>query len=189
MPAFRPRFELDPKLPLARKKLGQALAALGRGAEADKAFESWFEQDVRTAPTSRSHSITCAPGRKDDAIATLKARLRINPDNVDAMHTLAQACWGDDQRLSDIEALLRRVTHSRRDTWLPGCCSARCSMARTGPKEAIACYQRATELAPGNAAAWSGLGADYAQIGDMEKSSAAYAQVRSPCSPACRAST
>ena len=40
---------------------------------------------------------------------------------------------------------------------------------------AIACYQRATERAPSNAAAWSGLGAAYTQIGDIEKSSAAYA--------------
>ena len=52
-------------------------------------------------------------GRKDDAIATLKARLRINPDNVDALHTLAQAWWGDEKRLSDIEALLRRATAAR----------------------------------------------------------------------------
>ena len=43
--SFRSALRLDPHLPLARKKLGQALAALGRGAEADAAFEGWFEQD------------------------------------------------------------------------------------------------------------------------------------------------
>ena len=42
------------------------------------------------------------------------------------------------------------------------------------PHEAIACYLKVTELQPGNASAWSGLGAGHAQIGDMEKSADAY---------------
>ena len=38
------------------------------------------------------------------------------------------------------------------------------------------CYQQAVEIEPANAAAWAGLGADYAQIGDMEKCASAYAR-------------
>ena len=116
-------------------------------------------------------------GRKDEAISTLRKALRENPDNVDALHTLAQAYWGDD-----------RAGVRHRSAAAPGdgararprcrldACSARCYTKRIAPTEAIACYRRAAEIAPDNASAWSGLGADYAQIGDMEKSVAAYAR-------------
>ena len=166
---------LDPGLPYAGKKLAQALAAGGRGADADAALEAWFaqSQDRASVAIALDH---LRGGRNSDAIATLKARLRINPDNVDALHTLAQAYWGDDQRLSDIEALLRRVTELA-----PAHVPARLLLGSLlhnsdRPEEAIASYLRATELEPRNAAAWSGLGADYAQIGEMEKSAAAYAR-------------
>ena len=166
---------LEPGLPLAGKKLSQALAALGRGAEADAALETWLgqSQDRASVAIALDH---LAAGRKDEAIATLRARLRINPDNVDALHTLAQAYWGDDQRLSDIEALLRRAIElapAHVAAWL-----LLGSLLHNAdrPEEAIACCLRATELDPGNAGAWSGLGADYAQIGEMEKSAAAYAR-------------
>jgi tetratricopeptide (TPR) repeat protein len=167
--------KLDPALPHAGKKLGQSLASLGRGIEADAALEAWFgqSQDRASVAIALDH---LRAGRKDDAVAALKARLRINPDNVDALHTLAQAYWGDDKRLSDIEALLRRVTElapAHAGAWmLLG------SLLHTSdrPEQAIGCYLRATELDPGNAGAWSGLGADYAQVGEMEKSAAAYAR-------------
>ncbi len=166
---------LDPRLPYAGKKLGQSLAAVGRGAEADAALEAWFgqSQDRASVAVALDH---LSAGRKDEAIATLKARLRINPDNVDALHTLAQAYWGDDQRLSDIEGLLRRATElapAHVGAWL-----LLGSLLHTSerPEEAIGCYLRATELDPDNAGAWSGLGADYAQIGEMDKSAAAYAR-------------
>ena len=156
--SFQAAIRLDPKLPLAGKKLGQALAALGRGAEADAAFEAWFgqSQDRASVAVALDH---LRAGRTGEAVTTLKARLRINPDNVDAMHTLAQAWWGDDQRQSDIEALLRRVTQLA-----PGHVAAWLLLGSLlhgsdRPEEAIACYQRAAELEPANAGAWSGLGA------------------------------
>jgi tetratricopeptide (TPR) repeat protein len=173
--SFRAALGLDPNLTLAHKKLGQALAALGRGAEADAALETWFGQDADRGQVAIALDHLRA-GRKEEAIATLMACLRVDPDNVDALHTLAQAWWGDDQHQSDIEALLRRVT-----AIAPGHVAAWILLGSLlhgadRPEEAIACYQRATELAPGNAAAWSGLGADYAQISEMEKSAVAYAR-------------
>ena len=92
------------------------------------------------------------------------------------MHTLAQAYWGDEQRISDIEALLRRATElapAHVGAWL-----LLASLLHTSdrPEEAIACYRRAAELEPGNPGAWSGLAADYAQVGEMEKSAEAYAR-------------
>ncbi len=173
--SFQAALRLDPRLPLARKKLGQALAALGRGAEADAALEAWFEQDPGRLQVAVALDHLRA-GRKDDAISTLRKALRDNPDNVDALHTLAQAYWGNDERVSDIEALLRRATElapSLGPAWiLLGMLLHQCER----PEEAIACYQRAAEIDPDNPSVWSGLGADYAQIGDMEKSAAAYAR-------------
>ena len=171
--SFQTAIRLDPRLPLARKKLGQALAALGRGDEADAALEAWFEQDPDRLQVAVALDHLRA-GRKDEAIATLRKALRENPDNVDALHTLAQAWWGDEERVSDIEALLRKATELA-----PGLVAAWIMLGlllhqSDRSEEAIACYQRAGEIEPDNPAVWSGLGADYAQIGDMEKSAAAY---------------
>jgi tetratricopeptide (TPR) repeat protein len=173
--SFRTALRLDPNLKLAHKKLGQALAALGRGDEADAALETWFGQDAGRGQVALALDHLRA-GRKDDAISTLRKTLRDNPDNVDALHTLAQAYWGDDKRLSDIEALLRRATQlapGQVPVWI---LLGMLLHESDRPEEAIACYQRVVDLEPGNASAWSGLGADFAQIGDMEKSGAAYAR-------------
>lgn len=173
--SFQTALRLDPRLPLARKKLGQALAALGRGSEADAALETWFEQDPGRLHVAVALDHLRA-GRKDEAISTLRKALRENPDNVDALHTLAQAYWGDDERVSDIEALLRRATELA-----PGLAQAWIMLGlllhqSDRSAEAIACHQRAAEIVPEEPTVWSGLGADYAQIGDMEKSAAAYAR-------------
>lgn len=164
---------LDPGLPFAGKKLGQALAALGRAAEADAVLESWLgrSQDRASVVVALDH---LQAGRQEDAIATLKARLRINPDNVDALVTLAQAWLGDNQHAPDVEALLRRATDiapAHVGAWL---LLGSALHGSDRPEQAIAAYQRATGLEPENAGAWSGLGAEYALIGDMEKSTAAY---------------
>jgi tetratricopeptide (TPR) repeat protein len=167
--------QLDPNLPFAGKKLGQALAALGRGAEADAAFESWFSQSQDRANVAIALDHLQA-GREEDAVATLKARLRINPDNVDALVTLAQVWLGDDKRVSDVEALLHRATEVAPRHVTAWMLLGSALHGSDRPEEAIACYRRATELEPDNAGAWSGLGAEYALIGDMEQSTAAYAR-------------
>ena len=109
VPCFEQAIRLEPQLPLAHKKLGQALAALGRGREADCAFEEFFERDPARGKVALALDHLRA-GRKDEAIGTLRAALRENPDNVDALRILAQIYWREDKQLSDAEAMLRRVT-------------------------------------------------------------------------------
>lgn len=175
VPCYEQALQLDPNLPLARKRLGQALAALGRGEEADAVLEAWFEQDPKRMPVALALGHLRA-GRKDEAIATLRQALRENPDNVDALHLLAQAYWGDEARISDIEALLRRATELA--PALVPAWSMLGSLLHDSDRseEAIACHLHVTKIDPDNAPAWAGLGADYALIGDMEKSVAAYAR-------------
>jgi len=171
--ALQTALRLDPGLPLAGKKLGQALAALGRGTEADAAFEGWFgqSQDRASVAVALDH---LQAGRHEDAVATLKARLRINPENVDALVTLAQAWLGDEQHAADVEALLRRATDIAPDHAGAWMLLGSTLHGSERPQEAIDAYLRAIELEPDNAGAWSGLGAEYALIGDMERSTAAY---------------
>ena len=171
--SFGAALALDSNLTLTHKKLGQALAALGRGAEADAALETWFGQDAGRGQVAIALDHLRA-GRKDDAITTLRKALREHPDNVDALRTLAQAYWGDDQRLSDIEALLRRVTElapAHAEAWVM---LGTLLHESDRPQEAIDAFNRATQLEPANSAAWSGLGAALAQIGEMERSAGAY---------------
>ena len=102
--------------------------------------------------------------------------LRLDPDNVDALHTLAQAYWGDEKRHSDVEAMLRRVIE-RSPVHVSAWNLLGVLLHETErPEEAIQCYRRVVEFEPANAGGWSGLGADYARIGDMEKSAEAYAR-------------
>jgi tetratricopeptide (TPR) repeat protein len=173
--SLREALRLDPRLPLAGKKLGQALAALGHAAEADAAFEAWFEQDPDRVYVAIALDHLRA-GRPEEGISNLRKALRANPDNVDAMHTLAKAYRGDEQRQSDSEALLRRAI-----ALVPAHVSAWVQLGlllhdTDRFEEAIKAFERATELEPREYAAWSGLGAACARIGDMQRSVDAYAR-------------
>ena len=170
---FETALKSDPRLPFARKKLGEALAALGRGPEADKAFEGWFEQDSDRVYVAVALDHLQA-GRRVEGISNLRKAIRANPDNVDALFALAQAYRGNEQRNSDIEAMLRRVNEiapAHVSAWaLLG--SLLHETDRT--EEAIACYLRVVELEPANVGGWSGLGAAYARIGNVAKGAEAY---------------
>ena len=173
--SLRTAIQLDPGLPIARKRLGEVLAARGRGAEADKAFEDWFDQDSDRVYVALALDHLRAD-RKDAGISNLRKALRANPDNVDALHTLAQAYWGDEKRHSDVEALLRcaiELSPAHVSAWnLLGALLHETDR----PEEAIPCYRRVVELEPTNAGGWSGLGAAYAKMGDIEKGAEAYAR-------------
>ena len=165
----------DPKLPLAGKKLGLALAALGQGAEADAAFENWFGGSPGRAAVAVALDHLHAE-RREQAVATLRKALRQVPDDPDVLFALAQAYWGDDERKSDIEALLRRVVDIAPRHATAWSLLGSLLHETDRPEEAIECYRRVVTIEPGNAAAWSALGADHAQVGDMAGSAAAYAR-------------
>ena len=90
-------------------------------------------------------------GRKDEAISTLRKAMRENPDNVDALHTLAQAYWGNERahvRHRSVAAPGDGArAGSRVGVGLLGMLLHQCDR----PEEAIACYQRAAAIDPDNA--------------------------------------
>ena len=172
---FEKAIRLDPRQASAHRKLGQALAAAGRGGEADHHFASYFDRDPVAGRVAEGADHLRA-GRADEAIATFREVLRSHPDNVDAMRHLGLAYWREKKKAGDAEAWLRRAT-----TVAPDFAAAWMSLGlvlldNAKPNDAITAYRRAVELAPNNAAAWAGAGNAHAQAGQQEASVEAYAK-------------
>ena len=185
---LRARDPARTSLPLAHKKLGQALAALGRGREADAAFEEFFEQ----APARGQVAIAMdhlRAGRRSEAIDTLRSALRENPDNVDALRCLAGIYSRDEKRVS---ATPRRCCAGRprwrRASQPHGCMLGALLNEAARHGEAIECFRTATSLEPDNAAAWGGLGSAYAHAGDVQRSASTPTRARSRSTRAFQAS-
>jgi len=175
VPHFRQALQLEPRLPLANKKLGQALAELGRGDEADEAFEEFFELDANKGSVALAMDHVRA-GRKAEAVEALRATLRTNPKNVDAMRALAGIYVRDGEHLGDAEALLRRATELA-----PGFTAAWMLLGTLlydgeRHRDAIDCFRKAITNEPASAAAWAGLGNACAQAGQVVDSAAAFAK-------------
>ncbi|MEE4173515.1 MAG: sulfotransferase [Xanthomonadales bacterium] len=167
VPCFEKAIELDPTLPLPHKKLGRVLAALGQGAEADSAFQEYFERDPDKGAVAIGADHLKA-GRTDEAVDTLKAVLKKDPNNVDAMVFLALAYRQLDNHMDDAEALLRRATQAAPDhvtAWLNlGSILAK----RNKRPEALEAYRQATRIEPGHPGAWSLMANCQAHLGDTE---------------------
>ncbi|HZT55783.1 MAG TPA: sulfotransferase, partial [Burkholderiaceae bacterium] len=164
---------LDPTLPHTRRRLGDALAACGRGAEADRHYERFLEQDPdRKAIASGAEHLRA--GRRPEAIAAFEAVLRREPDQIDAMRMLALAMMDDPARADDIEALLRRVTELAPDyvaAWND--LGDLYLKSRQWLKGADA-FRAAARLEPRNAPSWAGLGDALSQAGCPEPAAEAY---------------
>ncbi len=173
IPAFERALQLDVRLPHTRKRLADALAASGRGLEADQLYSQYFAQDPdRQAIADGAEHLQA--GRKKEAAAAFEAVLRRKPDHIDAMRMLAMALAGDPTSMDDAEALLSRVTalapefaaawinlgalHIDQKKWVKG----------------IESFRTATRLEPANATAWFGLANALAQAVYPEESVAAY---------------
>jgi tetratricopeptide (TPR) repeat protein len=98
---------LDPALERAWFNFGKALALLGRGKEADAAFEKCFER----SPEKRLMALAAEhhkEGRTEEAERLYRRVLRDNPRNVDALRLLAQLAVKSG-RGDDAEVLLERA--------------------------------------------------------------------------------
>ena len=173
-----PCFEraIQPRAAVCRwrtRSSAQALAVLGRGREADAAFEEFFDRDAGRA-RSRSRWITCAPIARTRRFETLRAAVREDPDNVDAMRVLAQLYM---TRRRAAVATPRRCcggsTALAPDLRWPGRCWGILQESNRH-REAIECFREASRLDPASAVAWSGLGVAYAHAGDVDRAIEAF---------------
>ena len=173
IPAFEKAIQLQPALPLAQKKLGHALAAVGRGEEADEAFKEYIGNDPERGAIAKGVELRRA-GKDDEAIIVFRDVLKANPSSVNAMRHLAVSYWQGKKRLDDAEALLRRATQAAEDftgAWLT---LGALLMDTNKYVDAIAAYKKATELEPGMAQAWAGLGNAYGRAMYPEKAVQAF---------------
>jgi tetratricopeptide (TPR) repeat protein len=170
---FERALTLDPHLPHTRRRLGDALSACGRGAEADRHYQRYLEEDPnrKTVAAGAEH---LRAGRRTEAVQVFEGVLRHDPNQIDAMRMLALALMDNPARADDIEALLVQVTKLAPDylaAWNDlGGLYLKC---RKWLKGADA-FRTATGLQPGNAPAWAGLADALAQAGCPGPAAEAY---------------
>jgi len=175
IPLFEKAIRLDSGLADAHKKLGQALAAVGRGLEADEAFQTFFEKDPDTGTVAVGAEHIRA-GHEEEAIKCFRQALKDNPDNVDAMRFLAAVYLKQEKKLRDAEALLQRATQIAPDfakAWMD---LGLAYKKRAKRMEAIDAFKRATELEPGNGNAWERLASTTASAGYPQQAVEAFSK-------------
>jgi tetratricopeptide (TPR) repeat protein len=151
LPFLERATHLDPKLENAWFALGKALALLGRGAEADVAFERCFA----LSPAKRLMALAAEhqkEGRLEEAERLYRRILRQDPKNVDALRLLALIA-GQAGHPDEAEDLLRRAV-----TLAPDFVHAILDLGRLAKDqdryaEALECFDRAIALEPSNAQA------------------------------------
>jgi tetratricopeptide (TPR) repeat protein len=137
---------LDPALERAWFNLGKALALLGRGKEADAAFEKCFER----SPEKRLMALAAEhhkEGRTDDAERLYRRALRDNPRNVDALRLLAQIA-AKAGRTDDAEMLLARAIEIAPDFIQALVDLGQLRKDEDRYSEALACFDRVLALEP-----------------------------------------
>ena len=170
---FERALSLDPGLPHTRKRLADALAACGRGPDADQLYTQYFAQDAdRQAIADGVQHL--AAGRKQEAIAAFEAVLHRSPDHIDALRMLALALAGDAASTGDAEALLCRVTALAPDYAAAWINLGALYIEQKKWVKGVESFRTATRLAPANAAAWFGLANALARATYPEESVSAY---------------
>jgi tetratricopeptide (TPR) repeat protein len=146
LPVLERATRLDPSLERAWFSLGKALALLGRGKDADAAFERSFElsPERRLMAHAAEHQ---KEGRIDEAERIYRRVLRKNPDNVDALRLLALLAMRVD-RQDDAESLLQRAIEIAPDFLLALLDLGRLRKEQDRYEEALECFDRVIALEP-----------------------------------------
>ena len=130
LPFLERATHLDPTLERAWFSLGKALALLGRGKEADAAFEKSFElsPERRLMALAAEHQ---KEGRIEEAERIYRRVLRDNPRNVDALRLLALIAMQGRSAGRRRDAAAARPSRSRRISCWRSSTSAACARNRT----------------------------------------------------------
>lgn len=148
LPYLQRATHLDPKLENAWFTLGKALAILGRGAEADEAFERCFalSPERRLMALAAEHQ---KEGRFEEAEHLYRRILRHDPRNVDAMRLLALIALRAG-RADEAEELLVKAIALAPDYLNAILDLGRLRKDQDRYGEALECFDRATALDPVN---------------------------------------
>jgi tetratricopeptide (TPR) repeat protein len=146
LPHLERATHLDPKLENAWFTLGKALAMLGRGAEADRAFERSFalSPERRMMALAAEHQ---KEGRLDEAEHLYRRILRHDPRNVDALRLLALISLKAG-RDGEAESLLEKAIALAPDFLLAILDLGRLRKEQDRYGEALECFDRAIALDP-----------------------------------------
>ncbi len=146
LPILERATRLDPTLERAWFNLGKAFAFLGRGKEADIAFEKCFER----SPERRLMALAAEhhkEGRAEEAERLYRRVLHDNPRNVDALRLLALIAMKA-ERADDAEILLKRAIEIAPDFNLALVDLGRLCKDQDRYGEALECFDRAIALEP-----------------------------------------
>ncbi|MFT6286464.1 MAG: tetratricopeptide (TPR) repeat protein [Halieaceae bacterium] len=174
VPLLEKATRLDSKLEAAHFQLGVALAAIGRGKEADTAFEQSFE----LSPTRKMMALAGEhhqAGRLQDAEQLCRKVLQQNPKQVDALRMLGliAAAAGD---LDEAESLLRQALVEAPDHVPAMFELGRVLKELDRNEDAIEVYQAVIKIQPDNAKAWFRLGGTLGPAALTEQAVDAYKQ-------------
>jgi tetratricopeptide (TPR) repeat protein len=139
---------LDPKAELAFFYLGKALVAVGKGAEADEAFEASFQlnpERKKLALAAEQHK----KGNLEEAAKLYRAILRDSPSNIDALRLLG-AIAASQSRFDEAERRFRRVVELAPDYVRAIVDLGRLYKEQSRYEDAIECFKRANKLEPMN---------------------------------------
>ena len=166
LPILERATHLDPTLEQAWFNLGKARALLGRGKEADAAFEKCFER----SPERRLMALAAEhhkEGRTEEAERMYRRVLRDNPRNVDALRLLALVAAQAD-RTDDAEALLEKAVEIAPDFNQALVDLGRLRKDQDRFAEALECFDRAIALEPTQPQAY------YLRAGTLARASFTY---------------
>ena len=139
---------LDPSLEFAFLNLGKALAMLGKGKEADEAFEKSFNLNPERKMLAHATEHQKA-GRIEEATELSRKILRQNPNNVDALRLLG-AMAASQSRFDEAERRFRRAITLAPDFVRAIIDLGRILKEQNRYEEAIECFKKANRLEPAN---------------------------------------
>ena len=139
---------LDPKLDHAHFNLGKALAMLGKGTEADRAFEQSFKRNPERKKLALAAEHQRA-GRWKEAEQLYREVLRQNPTNVDALRLLGKVAL-QHGRIYEAERLFRRAVANAPDFVMAQLDLGRTLKEQNRMEEAIKQFKLVIKLEPNN---------------------------------------
>jgi len=139
---------LDPTLERAHLCAGKALALLGRGKEADEAFERSFKLNPvrKTLAVATEHQ---KAGRVKEAKVLFREVLQTDPENVDALRMMGAIALSE-SRIDDAERFLRRAVSNAPDFTDAIIDLGRALKEQSRFEEAIGNFRRAIDMEPAN---------------------------------------